>query len=454
MKNFNLAVIGAGPAGYTAALEAASFGKSVVCIERDKVGGTCLNRGCIPTKTIIESALCFQKIAKATDFGIDVGAAAVDYPKVLARANSAIERLSKGVEFLLKKANVEYVCGSAKVCADNVIEVKTDSEILQISADKILIATGAKQKKNPEILKAGERILTSTEALMLAKIPESAIVLGAGAIGLEFAWIWNAFGCKVTLVEFEKNILPSANPEVSKNLERALKKHGVQIKTGCCAKRANADAHSVSVEIADANGNLETLTAEYVLWACGMEADCANLFAPEIMPDTHANGFLKIDKRFQTSRANIYAAGDIVGAPMLAHAAITEARCAVDAMFGAGNLAKGAIPACVYTSPQVACVGVSEDGADLLATKIAYMANGKAVAANKTEGFLKIVYDKNSGVIKGAHIMGEDASELISNFVIAVDKNLTCKELAAMTFPHPTLGELITDTLKVLPCTK
>lgn len=445
-KKYDLIVIGAGPAGNTAALESAALGKSVLCIEKSAYGGTCLNKGCIPTKAIIESALAFKRIKACETFGISVENVKLDYAAVKKRADDAILKLSKGLEFLYKKAKIETLSAAAKISSANIVAATLENgETKEFEADKIFIATGAKHKKNPDFAGHTKRLITSDEALKLENLPQKIAVLGAGAIGVEFAWIWNAFGVDVSLIEFQKNILPNVDEEISKSLERSLKKQGIKIFTKKhCSKILEETNSSITLEISDENGATEIMEADLALWACGMEGNSENLFSPELNLEIRKNGTIKVDENFKTNIGNIYAAGDIIGAPMLAHAAGTEAKRAIEMMYKVeDSVPVGAIPACVYCSPQVACVGVSEKEGVSFALKASYLSNGKAVASSDTEGFIKIVFENQSERIIGAHIFGAEAAELISNFVIAIDKKMTRKELAYMTFPHPALAEMI-----------
>ncbi len=445
MNKYDLAIIGAGPAGNTAALDAAALGKKIICIDKGKLGGTCLNKGCIPTKAIIESASAYKKAKDSAHFGVNAETVSFDYSIVKKRSEEVVERLGKGVEFLFKKAGVEFLNAEAKIVSENkIIAVSLDGISTEIFADKILICTGAKQKRHEEFFKVSNKVISSEEALKLDAVPQSVMVVGAGAIGLEFAWIWNSFGAKVILIEAEKNILPSADDEISRNLERALKKQGIAIKTAKFAKSLVAKENLLALTITDASSQEEVLETEYLLWACGMEAQ--QIEAENLKFNKDKNGFLLVDENYETSVKNIYAIGDSIGAPMLAHAAISEAHIVIEKIFSPKNSKNlGAVPMCVYTSPQVASVGKVLDKENSAELKLPYLANGKAVAIAQTEGLIKISYDKQSGKILAAHILGAEASELISNFVIAIDKELTVKDFAEFCFPHPTISEIITD---------
>lgn len=448
-NTYDLAIIGGGPAGVAAAISAAKLGKKTIIIEHYKLGGTCLNKGCVPTKSLLKSAEVFAEIKNSAQFGIDANAVKFDFKKVFERTKGVVSKIAAGLNFSLKKSGVEVLLAKAKIAAQNEIEAEVDGVKKSIFAKKILIATGAKPKKLPNISGVCEKILNSEDALNLDVIPQSVTILGAGAIGVEFAQIWSTFGAKVNLVEFKDRILPEADADLSKTLSRIISKQNTQIYTSAKALKCQVcdDCEiETTIELADASQKI--LKSEYVLCAIGVEANADGLFKEGF--DVERNrGFIKIDKNFETSQKNIFACADIVGNKMLAHWAEYEAKCAVSAIFLDKVEQKSALcPACVYSLTPAAWVGISEKEAlknpqNFEITKASFVANAKAQADGKTDGFIKIITASESKKILGAAILGEGACEIISVLTLAISCGLTKKELAGAIFPHPTLSELI-----------
>lgn len=450
MEKYDLVVIGGGPAGYAAAIRAGQLGKKVACLELERAGGTCLNWGCIPTKTLLRSAELYQSMLQSEHFGFSCKGIDVDFEKVMARSRTVSETMGKGIEFLFKKNKVDYIVGRAQVTAPGIVEVTEGNDKGKaFSATNILIATGCKPKVIPGVEVDGERVLTSREILANKKQPKSIIVLGAGAIGVEFAYFLNAFGTEVTLVEMLPSVLPVEDEDVSKLLERSLKKQGMAIHTGTKAESIKVGKKGVSVELLKGDKKT-TVEAECLLLAVGVGANTEGLLAGRVKLAMD-RGFIKVDERYQTSMKGIYAAGDIIGAPWLAHVATYEAVQAVNGMFGAGEPKRvKEFPGCTYCQPQVASIGLTEQAAKEkgIAYKIGkfpFAASGKAVAVNHPEGFVKVIVDEKYGEILGAHILGADATELIAEFGLAMGLEATHEDIHSVIHAHPTLSEAMAE---------
>lgn len=447
-EKFDIAVIGAGPAGVAAALRAAKLGKKAALIERDKLGGTCLNRGCVPTKALLKSAEVYEQIKNSAEFGISVGGLKFDFEKIAARSRQVSAKILAGLQFSLKKSSVKVFEASAKILSRREIELDFGGEKKSIFAENILIASGSKPKKFAALHCESEKFLYSDGALNLSELPQSATILGAGAIGLEFAQIWSAFGVEVKLVEFKQRILPLADEEISRALARALSKRGVEICTSAQATACKACEGGFETEVRLADSSAKTLKSECVLCALGIEANLGGLF-DETLGLELERGFIKTDEKFETSVPGIFACGDAAGKSALAHSAEWEAERAVEGAFEGKIFPRAPLPACVYTNPPAAWVGPAEafeSGANSGKYKVSksfYLASAKAQADAATAGFVKIISDANSGKIAAASIFGEGACELISILTLAISAGMGKAELAGAVLPHPSLSELV-----------
>jgi dihydrolipoamide dehydrogenase len=446
---YDLVVIGGGPAGYAGAIRAGQLGRRVACVEMERPGGTCLNWGCIPTKALLKSAELYQEMQHAEIFGFKCEKITVDFAKVMQRSRAVADQMAKGIGMLFKKNKVEHIVGKARIVLPGLVEIfEGEAKGRMLSARNILVATGCRAKLLPGLKADGARILTSLEALKLQKLPASMIILGAGAIGVEFAYFFNAFGCKVTLVEMLPRILPVEDDEVSAALERAFKKQGVQVRLGVKSDKIQSSATGVSVDLVAADNTRETITAECLLVAVGVAANTDGLLGPKVSLAVD-RGYITVDNIYQTSVKGIYGAGDVIGPPWLAHVATYEAVQAVNGMFGHGKpLRVERYPGCTYCQPQVASIGLTErackeKGLAYITGKFPFTASGKAVAVNHPEGFVKIITEKTTGEILGAHIIGSDATELIAEFGLAMQLEATWEEIHATIHAHPTLGEAV-----------
>ncbi|MGH7997660.1 MAG: dihydrolipoyl dehydrogenase [Opitutaceae bacterium] len=447
-NEYDLVVIGGGPAGYPAAIRAGQLGRKVACVEQERAGGTCLNWGCIPTKALLKSAELYRKMLKAGDFGLSVKDPRFDFPKIMQRSRLASDQMAKGVEFLFRKNRVEYVSGRAQVSAPGMVEVTDGPGKGRFFRTKnILMATGCRMRQIPNLAVDGRTVLTSREALASTKLPKSVLIVGAGAIGVEFAYFYNAFGSKVTLVEMLPQILPVEDEEVAKLLQRSFEKQGIAVRVGTTCGNFRVGKDSAKATLTK-DGRSEEIEAEAILCAVGVVPNLEGALSPRVKLDLE-RGYVKVGEDYQSSVKGIYAAGDIIGPPWLAHVATFEAVNAVNGMFGASPPRRVKVfPGCTYCQPQVASIGLTEKAAkegklDFRVGKFPFTASGKAVASNEAEGFVKILSDAKTGEIYGAHIIGSEATELIAEFGLAIEAELTVEELHRTMHAHPTLSEAV-----------
>lgn len=449
-KTYDLIVIGGGPAGYAGAIRAGQLGKKVLCIEAERAGGTCLNWGCIPTKALLKSAELYQTMQHSDDFGFSCKEISVDFEKVMARSRRVADTMGKGIEFLFKKNKVDYTVGRARVIAPGMVEVtEGDQKGKFFSASSILLATGCKPRQLPGIKVDGDRVMTSKEALAMKKMPKSTAILGAGAIGAEFAYFLNAFGSKVTLIEMLPNVVPVEDEEISQTLKRAFEKQGITVHLATTADNIKVGEKSVKMDLVS-NGNKTALEADTLLIAIGLTANTEGLLSDKVKLEMD-RGFIKVDDHYQTNVKGIYAAGDIIGAPWLAHVASYEAIQAVNGIFGIAKPKRVKLfPGCTYCQPQVASIGLTEKaakekGLKYKIGKFPFSASGKAVAINHPEGFVKLIIDAEHGEILGAHIIGSDATELIAEYALAMSIEATAEDIHHTIHAHPTMSEALAE---------
>jgi len=447
---YDLVVIGGGPAGYAGAIRAGQLGKKVACVEAERAGGTCLNWGCIPTKALLKSAELYQKIKKGEVYGLSAKEISFDIEKVMGRSRTVAGQMAKGVEFLFKKNKVDYIVGRAQVSAPGMVSVTEGEQKGKFLRTKnILIATGCKMRRIPGLDYDGERVMTSREALASTKLPKSVVIVGAGAIGVEFAYFYNALGAKVTLVEMLPQILPVEDDDVSKLLHRSFEKQGIAVHVGTKCENFRVGKKSVKLDLVAGDKKTE-LEAEVLLSAIGVTPNLEGALAPNLRLELDRN-FLKVGDDYQTSVKGIYAAGDIIGPPWLAHVATYEAVNAVNGMFSHSKPKRVKVfPGCTYCNPQVASIGLTEKAAkekklDYNVGKFPFTASGKAVAAAESEGFVKVITDATTGEIYGAHIIGSEATELIAEYGLAIELEATVEEVHHAIHAHPTLSEAVME---------
>lgn len=453
-NKYDVAVLGGGPGGYVAAIRAAQLGYKTVVIDKDNLGGICLNWGCIPTKSLIKNAELYDAMKNhAKDFGLKVEGLSYDFAAIIKRSRKIANRISKNVDYLIRTNEIERVKGIGKLVSKNEIGI-FDSDSNQtdtIEANKIILATGASPKIVPPIPVDRENIITSKEAMNLPEQPESLIVIGAGAIGVEFAYFYHTFGTKVTIIEMMDNILPIEDEEVSKTLENNFKKSGMEIFTSTKVDNAKVVDGEVVVTI-EKDGEKQELRATKVLSAIGVSGNVNGLGLEDVGVDIE-NGHIKVNyETYQTSIDNIYAVGDVIGAPWLAHVASAEAITCVERMKGeeVASVDYGKIPGCTYCQPQVASIGLTEqkakeEGYELKIGKFPFSASGKAFASGEREGFVKLIFDAKYGELLGAHIIGSEATELIAEAGLAMSMEATYESIIKTIHAHPTLSEAVME---------
>jgi len=441
---YDIVVIGGGPGGYVAAIRGAQLGKKVALIEKENLGGVCLNWGCIPTKSLLKNAYVLDLVKNASKYGIDIPKYSINWKKVIQRSRNISKRLSKGIEYLMKKNNIDHLSGTAKLLDKNSIEVKSEDGVKTITSDYIIIATGTKQKNLPNLDIDGTQIISSREAMILDTIPKKMTIIGAGAIGIEFAHLYNTFGSDVTLVEGMPNILPNEDKDVSQELENIFKKRKINIIKGNFVKNVSKTKKTITLTIAD-----EKIKSDIVLVAVGVTGNIEHIGLDSIDIKTE-NGFISTNSFLQTNIDNIYAIGDVCGPPLLAHVASAEGITAIEHIcnLNPNEMKYDNIPGCTYCEPEVASVGLTEEkaiesGFDVKVGKFPFRALGKSLADGSHDGFVKIIFDSKYGELLGCHIIGHDASNLISEIAISRTLETTYHELLKTVHPHPTLSEAI-----------
>ncbi len=448
---YDLIVIGGGPAGYAGAIRAGQLGKKVACIELERAGGTCLNWGCIPTKALLKSAEFYRSLQKAETFGIGAKELSFDFAKVMDRSRGVAGQMAKGVEFLFRKNKVDYIVGRAQVTVPGMVEITEGEQKGKFFKTKnVLLATGCKPRGLPDVKVDGERVMTSREALVPRKSPpKSIVIIGAGAIGVEFAYFFNAFGTKVTLVEMLPQLVPVEDEDVAKALQRSFEKQGIAVHVGTKVENVRVKKNSVELTLAK-DGNPAEIEAESLLIAIGVVPNLEGALSAKVKLELE-RGYVKVNDNFESSVKGIYAAGDIIGPPWLAHVATFEAVNAVAAMFGHAHAGRVKIfPGCTYCQPQIASTGLTEKAAkekklDYKVGKFPFTASGKAVAAGDTEGFVKVISDAKTGEIFGVHILGNEAPELIAEYVLAMNMEGSVDEVHRSIHAHPTLSEALME---------
>ena len=450
--NYDLIIIGRGPGGYVATIRASQLGMKVGVVERSELGGICLNWGCIPTKSLLKSGQVFNYIKHAADYGVTVeGEAKADFEKMVSRSRGVADGMSKGIQFLFKKNKIDHIQGYGKLKNNQTVEVtNADGNVQELQAKHIILATGARSKELPNLKQDGKKIIGYREALTLPKQPESMIVVGSGAIGSEFANFYNAIGTKVTLVEFLPYVVPNEDEDVSKQLGRSFKKVGIKVMVGSSVESVDTSGELCKAIIKTKKGE-ENYEAEIVLSAIGVTPNIENIGIEELGIELE-KGKIKVDDYYKTNVEGVYAIGDIVHGPALAHVASAEGITCVEKIAGLNPelVDYGNIPACTYTSPEVASVGITEHAAkeagyDVKVGKFPFTASGKASAAGERDGFVKLVFDEKNGKLLGAHLIGANVTEMIAELVVAKKMETTGRELIKSIHPHPTMSEAIME---------
>ena len=449
--SYDVIVLGSGPGGYVAAIRASQLGLKTAIVERESLGGICLNWGCIPTKALLKSANVFEYISHAKDYGITVGAPKADFPGMVKRSREVADSNSKGIGFLMKKNKIDVVMGTGKLLPGKKLEVTDDKGKKQtLEAKHIIIATGARSRELPALKQDGKKVIGYREAMVLPEQPKSMVVVGSGAIGSEFAYFYNAIGTKVTLVEFMPNIVPVEDEEVSKQLERSFKKQGITVMTKSEVTKVDTKGKSCKVTIKTAKGE-EVVECDVVLSAVGVIANIEGIGLEEVGIATD-KGKIVVDPHYATNIPGYYAIGDCTPGQALAHVASAEGIICVEKIAGQDPhpLDYGNIPGCTYCSPEVASVGKTEkqckdEGLEIKVGKFPYSASGKAKAAGNTDGFVKLIFDAKYGELLGAHMVGLNVTEMIAEAVSIRKLETTGHEIIKTVHPHPTMSEAIME---------
>ena len=451
--DFDVVVIGGGPGGYVAAIRAGQLGLKTACVEADKLGGVCLNVGCIPTKALLSSALLVNELGKADGHGISFDGLKVDLGPAQVRSREVAQRLSNGVGFLLKKNKVEHIEGYGRLLGGGAVEVERDGDKRKITAKDIIIATGSRPRSLPFLQIDEDRIWSSTGALFQDTAPGSLVVVGAGAVGVEFADIYNAYGTKVTLVEALDRILPLEDKDSSRTVAQAFRRRKMDIFTSARVESTVAREDGVTISFTDKRGKAHTLDVDYVLSAVGRIPNTEDIGAEAVgVKLTDRGGFVAVDGAMRTNVAGVWAVGDCAGEQLLAHKGMHEGVVAAEHIAGVGHhtVDYGNVPNCTYCHPEVASVGLTEEqarekGLDIEVGKFPWAGNGRALAGGDSTGFVKVIRDKRYSEVVGAHIVGPHATELIAEFVMARHLESTVEEIDLAMHPHPTLSEAVAE---------
>ena len=451
---YNLIVVGSGPGGYVAAIRASQLGLKTAIIERESLGGICLNWGCIPTKALIKSAEVFNYLGHAKDYGITVKEASADLTAVVKRSRDVAEGMSKGVQFLMKKNKIDVINGTGKLARGKKVEVTDDKgAVTTYEADNIIIATGARAKALPNIPIDGEKVIDYRKAMVPQKQPKSLVVIGAGAIGCEFAYFYHAMGTKVTVIEFlEQGLVPREDPEVSKELKRQFTRSGIDVMVNTAVEKVDISGKQINVIAKDRKtGNVTEIQCDLVLSAAGVTSNIENIGLETLGIKTEKDKVV-VNQWYETNVAGVYAIGDITEGPALAHVASAEAIICVEKIAGhhPQPLDYGNIPSCTYCQPEVASVGMTEEqakaaGFELKIGKFPFSASGKAKAAGHPEGFVKLIVDAKYGEILGAHMIGHGVTDMIAEIVLARRLEATGMDLVKTVHPHPTMSEAVME---------
>ncbi|MDP7567244.1 MAG: dihydrolipoyl dehydrogenase [Flavobacteriales bacterium] len=450
--NFDVIILGSGPGGYVTAIRASQLGMKVAVVEKENLGGICLNWGCIPTKALLKSAQVFEYINHAEDFGINVKSADADFPAIIKRSRDVAEGMSGGIAYLLKKNKVEVINGFGKVKKGNKVSVTADGKSTDYSAKHIIIATGARSRELPNLPQDGKKIIGYREALTLASPPKKMVIVGSGAIGVEFAYFYNAMGVEVTIVEFMPNIVPVEDVDVSKQLQRSLKKSGIKVMTKSSVESVDTKGTGCKVLVKTKKGE-ETIECDVVLSAVGITANIENIGLEEVGIKTD-RGRILVDDYYNTNVNGYFAIGDVLPTQALAHVASAEGITCVEKIAGHNPepIDYGNIPGCTYASPEIASVGMTEAAAkeagyELKVGKFPFTASGKASAAGHKDGFVKVIFDAKYGEWLGCHMIGYNVTEMIAEAVVARKLETTGHEVLKAIHPHPTMSEAVMEAV-------
>ena len=450
---YDIIVLGSGPGGYVTAIRASQLGFKVAVIEKENLGGICLNWGCIPTKALLKSAQVFDYLKHASDYGLTVSAFDKDFNAVVKRSRDVAEGMSKGVQFLMKKNKIDVIDGFGKVKPGKKVDVTAaDGKVTEYSADHIIIATGASSRELPNLPQDGKKVIGYRQAMTLPEQPKKMIVVGSGAIGVEFAHFYNAMGTEVTIVEFMPNIVPVEDEDISKQMERSMKKAGVSIMTNASVERIDTSGNGVKAFVKTAKGE-EVLEADILLSAVGIKTNIENIGLEETGIATDRDKIL-VNAYYQTNVPGYYAIGDVTPGQALAHVASAEGILCVEKIAGlhVEALDYGNIPGCTYATPEIASVGMTEKqakekGYEIKVGKFPFSASGKAKAAGTPDGFVKVIFDAKYGEWLGCHMIGAGVTDMIAEAVVARKLETTGHEILKAVHPHPTMSEAVMEAV-------
>ncbi len=450
---YDVIVLGSGPGGYVTAIRASQLGFKVAVIEKENLGGVCLNWGCIPTKALLKSAQVFDYLKHASDYGLSVSSFDKDFTAVVSRSRGIADGMSKGVQFLMKKNKIDVIDGFGKMKPGKKVAVTAaDGKVTDYDADHIIIATGARSRELPNLPQDGEKVIGYRKAMTLEKQPKSMIVVGSGAIGVEFAHFYNAMGTQVTIVEFLPNIVPLEDEDISKQMERSMKKAGVNIMTNSSVEKIDTSGAGVKAYVKTAKGE-EVLEADILLSAVGIKTNLENIGLEEVGIATDRDKII-VNDFYQTNIPGYYAIGDVVPGPALAHVASAEGITCVEKIAGlhVDPIDYGNIPGCTYATPEIASVGLTEKqakekGYDLKIGKFPFTASGKAKASGTPDGFVKVIFDAKYGEWLGCHMIGAGVTDMIAEAVVARKLETTGHEILKAIHPHPTMSEAVMEAV-------
>ncbi len=452
-KKLDIVVLGSGPGGYVAAIRAAQLGFKTAVIEKESLGGICLNWGCIPTKALLKSAEVYLKMKHASDYGLKAEQVSFDFEAVINRSRGVAEKISKGIEFLMRKNNIEVINGFGKLTADKKILVSGNEQERMIEAEHIILATGARAKELPNLKIDNKKVISYRLALSSKKLPEKMVVVGAGAIGVEFAWFFNSFGSKVTIVEFaEQGLLPREDSEVSKTLARSFKKQGITVLGNTMLEEVKETDGKCIVTVRNRKTDKqEQIETDIVLSAAGISPNIEQIGLEEagvMLKD----GFIQTDEHYKTNVPGIYAIGDVINTPALAHVASAEGIHCVEFIKGLNvhPINYKNIPSNTYCSPEIASMGMTEDeaaaaGIEVKIGKFPFSASGKASAAGDNDGFVKLIFDAKYGELLGAHMIGSNVTEMVAELILAKTSEATAHQIIKSIHPHPTMSEAVME---------
>ena len=452
MENHDVVILGSGPGGYVTAIRASQLGFNTAIIEKESLGGICLNWGCIPTKALLKSAEVYEYLNHAESYGIEVENFSKNFEKVIQRSRNVAGTMSKGVNFLMKKNKIKVYTGFGKLEVDKTITVTNDEQKTTIKATHIILATGARSRDIDSLKKDGEKIIGYRKAMVLDKQPNEMIIVGSGAIGIEFAYFYNSMGTKVTLVEYAENIAPNEDKDISKELEKILKKSGINILCSSKVTDSKINGEKVDVTIENKKETL-TISGDVVLSAVGIKSNIEGIGIEELGIEVE-NDKIKVDNYYKTNIENIYAIGDVVSGPALAHVASAEGITCIENIKGLkpNPIDYNNIPGCTYCKPEVASVGYTEEkaineGYDIKVGKFPFSASGKAQASGQSNGFVKVIFDSKYGEWLGCHMIGSNVTEMISEAVVGRKLETTAHEVLKAIHPHPTMSEAVMEAV-------